>query len=757
MTTRRLIYYHAYPHQVAGAQRVTVFLATEMRARGWDVEIVLPDEGPFADHARAAGLAVRVMRSGRSLRRYGRASGALLAIRRSLAMLVFWVRFYAYLRSAGRSVVHANDHRGVLTAALPARLAGRPVVWHAHGPLPRRGLNRLCALLASVVVAVSSDTLGQLSLRRRTLTRKACIVHNCIVGSGASAKSDSSEFAIDAPLIATGARLHPDKGLDVLLEAAARLRKHVADFKLVVAGHEQAGYEEHARELRAQLTDLDLTDHVRFVGHVKNPEALWRYADVYVQPSRLEPFGLCLLEAMSVRTPVVATAVGGMKEIIVDGVSGLLVPPDDAERLAVALERVLTDPGLHVALVRNGSEALHGHFSPERVIAQFENVYRRLADPGARPRVMRMGNAITLYTVQLNQLRRQRDAGLEVVLVTDDDEWGERLRREGFVVVPHQLSRRPSGAEYARFIVGTACLLRGSPRHTVIHTHNLAHSLAIRLVTPVLRSRQIVETIHNLHELQDSSLRNQAIRRALCLTRKNVSRSLFISQAYEDWAKASDLVVPERACVIGTGIDVAGYRARLDAAPSRSSVRRALGLSGDSRVAAVIARLEPQKGHALYLDAARDLQHDFPDLHHLFIGTGPLIEDLRLQTACSGLTERVHFLGFRDDIPALVAASDLVVLPSSHEGFGRCIVEGLAAGTPVVSTRTDGARLILDEGAHGVLCDADAGDLARGIRRVLTDEVLRERLQVDGPRRADEFDELPIADAVARIYGDLVA
>jgi glycosyltransferase involved in cell wall biosynthesis len=142
----------------------------------------------------------------------------------------------------------------------------------------------------------------------------------------------------DVPLLLAVCRLEPQKGVDVAVRALARLRAVEPEAELVVLGEgpDRTRLESLARE-------LDVPVHL--LGRVPDVTAWLRRADVLVHPARWEGFGLALLEAMLARLPIVATNVSSIPEIVADGETGLLVPPDDPAALAEALSRVLADPG----------------------------------------------------------------------------------------------------------------------------------------------------------------------------------------------------------------------------------------------------------------------------------------------------------------------------------------------------------------------------------------------------------------------------
>ncbi|NBW66697.1 glycosyltransferase family 1 protein, partial [bacterium] len=169
--------------------------------------------------------------------------------------------------------------------------------------------------------------------------------------------------------------------------------------------------------------------------------------------------------------------------------------------------------------------------------------------------------------------------------------------------------------------------------------------------------------------------------------------------------------------VVHNGIDVAPFDAlSSDAGPE---ARRALGVPAEAFLVALFGRFHPWKGQQVLLDALAEL----PGVHALIVGA-PLFGETAFEAAqherarALGIADRVHWLGFRDDIPALMRAADVVVHTSVlPEPFGRVVVEGMLAGRPVVATRAGGVPEIMTEGETGCLVPpADAPALARAIR-----------------------------------------
>jgi glycosyltransferase involved in cell wall biosynthesis len=185
-----------------------------------------------------------------------------------------------------------------------------------------------------------------------------------------------------APIVGVVARLEPEKGHPTLLEAWPRVLASVPDAHLLVVGEGS-----RCGELQAQAASLgllgsepsnprsELGRRVVFTGRRDDVPAVTAALDVAVLPSYREAQGLSILEAMALSRPVVASAVGGIPEMIEDGRSGLLVPPHDAETLARAVTRLLLDHPLADTLGRAGRELVHERFCVELMVRAVESIY----------------------------------------------------------------------------------------------------------------------------------------------------------------------------------------------------------------------------------------------------------------------------------------------------------------------------------------------------------------------------------------------
>ena len=245
--------------------------------------------------------------------------------------------------------------------------------WHVR-------LDQLCTRLSHSVIAVSQHTTDHLIEAEQAPREKIHTVLNGIDfdrvklnGSDALARIRSEFAAQDSHLLLIVARLHPEKGHSYLFRALPEIRRRTQKpVRLLVAG--VGTYEAAYRE---EVRALGCDDIVSFLGFRKDSPDLMAAADLLVLPSTAEAFGLVLAEALFLGTPVVATRVGGIPEIISDQVDGVLVPPADSTALASAIVGLLEDSERRRKMAGAGREKIQSKFSFEDMVRSYEDVYVR--------------------------------------------------------------------------------------------------------------------------------------------------------------------------------------------------------------------------------------------------------------------------------------------------------------------------------------------------------------------------------------------
>lgn len=189
-----------------------------------------------------------------------------------------------------------------------------------------------------------------------------------------------------------------------------------------------------------------------------------------------------------------------------------------------------------------------------------------------------------------------------------------------------------------------------------------------------------------------------------------------------------------KIAVIPNGVDTRRYARHTE----RDATRARLGLAEGDQFVAVVAMFKEQKGHRYLIEAAATLAPAFPNARFLLIGDGELRGDLERRVAAANLEATVRLPGLRPDVPELLAAADLFVLPSLWEGLPMALIEAMAAGLPVVATDVSGTRGVVVDGETGLLVPpGDAVALSRAIATLLDNPGRAAQMGSAGRRRVD--------------------
>jgi glycosyltransferase involved in cell wall biosynthesis len=358
--------------ETGGAQTYVASLLAPL-ARDFDVVVAAHGDGPVREAARSAG--VRFL--------------PLTHVRRPVSPwrdLLGLLELMKLLRRERPHIVHVNSAKAAALGRIAAWLARAPIrVYTVHGWafLAERGLasaayrwvERALRPLTTVTVCVSENE------RRAGLAARACDEMTTVVirnGVGPTAVGPVGAPAARPRLVMVG-RLQAPKDPLTFVRALATLGGQDFDALLVGDGPERALVEEEVRRLGIEAL-------VRLLGERSDVPELLRRADIFVLSTRSEGLPLSVLEAMAAGLPVVASNVGGVPELVIDGETGLLVPPGDPHSLAGAIERLLGDPRLSRRFGEAGRARVAEHFDLAAVQHAHLDLYRHLLATRGLPR-----------------------------------------------------------------------------------------------------------------------------------------------------------------------------------------------------------------------------------------------------------------------------------------------------------------------------------------------------------------------------------
>lgn len=258
----------------------------------------------------------------------------------------------------------------------------------------------------------------------------------------------------------------------------------------------------------------------------------------------------------------------------------------------------------------------------------------------------------------------------------------------------------------------------------IIHAHGYVAGTVAALAGPVSGAKITICTLHNLFPPGANSV----AKKALQVCGRSCKKLIAITNAVKESAARAG-VNPDKFVIIPNGIDPAPYQQSYN----RDEIRSSLKINSNAPLILTATRLIPAKGIEVLLGAVANLKEKIPQLRTVIAGDGPHRSQLEQLCEKMELTGFIQFLGERKDIPHLLAASDLVVVPSLAEGQSLIVLEGMASHLPVIASDVGGMREMIQDGKTGLLVPpANPTALAQAIGLVLADKNLAKRLGDDG-------------------------
>ena len=737
---------------IGGAERhVTTLMSHLDRERFDPMVICLGRQGELFASLAASGVPAVAL--GRSRRQ-------------AFACLIDLVR---KLREASPDVVVVRGYNAEVLGRVAAVLAGVPrvIVWvHNCGDLQPRGvLRRICDVALDPVTdayfGVARAQVPYLVRELRYPPRKVRIIHNGVDPSlftGAVDGDLKAQLGLHEHELVVGilAALRPEKDHETFLRAASLVseRNPRARFMIVGDGPRRAALEALAEE-------LGIRDRVMFTGARNDVAAVLAVMDVFVLSSfTIECFPMALLEAMASSRPAVCTAVGGVPELLHDGVTGYLVPPRDPTALAERLSSLLESGQQRRQFGAAARARVEAEFTLERSVQEAERQISEIA--ATRPGRVARG-PIRLALV----LDETFVGGVELLMLDVFKNFDPR------VVEPRLICLRTAGplaADYRaagfrvdvmgrrgrfdpRTLPRLVKALRQGGTDAVLVTHHHRASLALGRLAARLSGVPV--NLVAVHDMDLTRVGKRCLPRWAVATLRASDALVLLSPSQGEylhreeqvgrhpWSRTKEVVIPNGVVM----------KPRPDKS-ERAAARARLGLSAEDFVVGIVARLSAQKAHHVLFEAFAGLREGHPHARLVVVGGGDREMELRILAARLRLEDSVLFTGVRRDVPALLPAFDVSCLSSVHEGVPMAAIESMAAGIPMVVTDCGALRDMIVDGEHGFIVPVgDSSAMAERLLALADDSKLRERLGESARSRVQRMYRI---EQTARGYEDLL-
>jgi len=373
---------------LAGARLSLLSIIKGVRDYGIVPLVVCGADGPFVRELRREGIDVEIIDI-----------SALFSMspRRITINLLSLIRLWRYAVKMRVDLIHSNSFGAHIFAGVVARFMGKKTVWHMRDfteniedtPQKKRWRKLIVSVLlfgavflADRIVCVSEAVRNHYANDR--IGHKMTVIHNGIdVGEfNDSERADYllGELELRDKVVSIFARLSPWKGHHWFIQSAARIKVQMEGVKFLIVGS-QIDYESernYEEELRALAEDVKLGDDIIFMGFREDVPALMALSDVIVSTSYKEPFARVMLEAGAMARPVVVFDSGGHPEIVIEGVTGFLVPYGDVEALAQRTVFLLKHEEVATGMGRNARRHVELEFSLEKLLGRMVSTYGEL-------------------------------------------------------------------------------------------------------------------------------------------------------------------------------------------------------------------------------------------------------------------------------------------------------------------------------------------------------------------------------------------
>lgn len=355
---------------LGGGQRSLLLHLERLNKKRFRPFLICPSEGDLIEKAKKLGVETAIIKM-----------GTLKRLNFFYIPATVW-KLKRFIKQKNIDLIHTDAPRQTFYTGIAARLARKPLIWHVRVSDPdEKFYDKFLFTLANKVIAVSKAVRKRLE-EVAPGSNKIVVIYNGVdlteFGHKPAEKEFKEEFGIegDCALVGTMGQLHPRKGQDVFLRAAAQVSKLIPNIKFIIVGNRN---EEYRKKLEDLSKDLGIAEKAIFAGFREDIPRIMSSLDIFVLPStNLEGFSRVILEGMASRKPVIASRVGGNPEAVEDGTTGIIVPPEDPTQLAAAILELVKNEDKRSQMGEAGRKRAENLFSIEKNMAQVEKLYKEL-------------------------------------------------------------------------------------------------------------------------------------------------------------------------------------------------------------------------------------------------------------------------------------------------------------------------------------------------------------------------------------------
>ncbi|MEH7076639.1 glycosyltransferase [Neobacillus drentensis] len=365
---KRILFYESRP-EWGGAQKCELELLVSLDDHNsMETYFLTSTDGPMNSRIRTIGKDVTLIPINSTVNKVRRGNlntGILFLLSQLFNTLPHLFKVFFFILRNRIDIVYTSQFRSQLLIGWVAKLLGRKVIWHIHGEEQVNNLlGKVAVTVADKIIVVShalSDKYGAIFPKQKI---KFNVVHNGVELAATNRKKTNPVFTVS--MVGT---LIEGKRQDLAIKACAELIKQGLNIQLNIIGEKPPWHsDEYKNSLLGLVNHAQISNAVSFLGWVENPWKPLLASDVFILPSDTEGMPLSIIEAMALGLPTIATNVGGIPELIVDGKTGFIINPDSVEELVNRLKVLLDNPFICQRMGQEARKRYEEHFTKESFI-----------------------------------------------------------------------------------------------------------------------------------------------------------------------------------------------------------------------------------------------------------------------------------------------------------------------------------------------------------------------------------------------------
>lgn len=392
MRRLNLLIYEPYPFdQISGNLKVLSYILHYLNKQKFRPVLVAPFRTNFLAEWERRGIDCYTIAPSPRLTRYG---GSCLSdsifgkVKTTLDLCAYNFQLMTFIKKNNIDVIYSNCIRTLLTTAIAAQLSRTPIFWYIKGELQNSMFDTFGFIVAKrIAFQCESNRDDKYNLLTKLFKRKIDIVKSGVDLPEILSVEQSDHCLVRKKLqintsninIVVLGQISPGKGVDHLLRAFSIISKEFPNARLYVVGDYIINeFKLYAESLMMMVRILELDDKVRFTGWIDNGVEVLSVMDILVHPSLSEGMPGAVMEAMALGKPVIATRVGGCREIIKDGINGLLVEPGDSQQIISKLRMLMYDSQLREHIGRAARETMIKDYLIPDKVRQLEQIWTQM-------------------------------------------------------------------------------------------------------------------------------------------------------------------------------------------------------------------------------------------------------------------------------------------------------------------------------------------------------------------------------------------